>query len=249
MNAPLSLLTDYAVGLELKKSSDLIDDFIYSSSHGLLSPLKTMAGLVSLLKTCPPTESGTYEYLQLLHQSIHRLQHIQSQFEDLLENTMYESNISLIDPADLIQKSLSQFVEAIESNAIEVSIQTQQKSDFYSDQKRLNIVLVNLFSNAITFQNSNKKKKKLAIFVTISNWGCSIQVNDNGTGIAPCHFERIFELFFRGSLQSNGTGMGLYIIKSVLQSLNGTIAVNSIEGQGSHFSIWVPNNTNQIGQP
>jgi signal transduction histidine kinase len=69
-----------------------------------------------------------------------------------------------------------------------------------------------------------------------------IEVSDNGIGIKKEHQDRIFDMFYRGTNFTSGTGLGLYIVKCSIEKLNGAIGVESEEGQGTCFTMIIPNN-------
>ena len=112
---------------------------------------------------------------------------------------------------------------------------------FYSDKTRVEIVLNNLFSNAIKFQDSQKKLPQISIWAKISADKVSIKFSDNGIGIEERHIEKIFDMFYRASEKAKGSGLGLYIVKETLVKLGGTIAVRSEIGVSTIFEIEIPN--------
>jgi signal transduction histidine kinase len=226
---------------ELEKSKDLIDQFVYSCSHGLRSPIKSMSGLVFLLKQCPKEQTENRElYLDLLGKSISKSQSILEHFEELSQIQNEELFIESISLDSLSRKLKKRFTEQMNFHNISFYRQVQQKSEFFSDKRALQTILIQLISNAISFSNPNEKQKSISLFITCSAGGCCFQVVDNGIGI-PAHIcEKVFNLFFRGSEKSTGTGMGLYIAKEVTAKMDGTLTVHSPE-QGSSFSLWLPN--------
>ena len=110
-----------------------------------------------------------------------------------------------------------------------------------TDKNRLNIILNNLISNAITYQDPSKNDPLVNIKVDMSDTETNIIVKDNGIGISKELQEKIFDMFFRGSENSDGSGLGLYIVKESVEKLNGTINVRSVPGKGSEFRVLIPN--------
>ena len=83
--------------------------------------------------------------------------------------------------------------------------------------------------------------KLVELSVVVENGKALIKVSDTGIGIAAEDIDDIFKLFFRGSDQAEGTGFGLYNVKNALVKLGGEIAVNSVEGEGTVFTVMIPN--------
>jgi signal transduction histidine kinase len=89
--------------------------------------------------------------------------------------------------------------------------------------------------------DAKKENQEVAIRVFPEGETTRIEIADNGLGIAAEHHEKIFEMFYRASEQSQGSGLGLYIVRETLTRLSGTIQLKSALGQGSTFTLWLPN--------
>ncbi len=233
-------LTNQALQTELNKSKELIDNFIYSCSHGLRSPIKSMKGLIMLIKQCASDNCTDRQlYARLLNNSILKAQSILEQFENLACATIDHPPNELIHFSPLLKSIMKDL--KVKVNADKISIHIVQKGNFYSYAVGLRSILSQLLSNAVIFQRQEESIEKIAVFVTASQYGCSIQVHDHGIGIAPAIIEKIFTLFYRGSEKSKGTGMGLYIAREVTNKMDGSLSVQSSELDGSVFSLWLPN--------
>ena len=105
---------------------------------------------------------------------------------------------------------------------------------------RIGIIFNNLISNAIKYQNLKRSDSK--VDVTISRVGdqARIEIKDNGIGIAKEHQAKVYNLFFRASIQSYGSGMGMYIVKNAIERLKGHISMHSEEGEGTTFVVLLP---------
>ena len=114
--------------------------------------------------------------------------------------------------------------------------------NFYSDPKRISIFLNNFLSNAIKYQDPNIKKKSFVnIQVNVSRTHSIITIEDNGVGIKKEYQSKIFNMFFRASENSFGSGLGLYIARQAVERLGGEIKVDSKLGFGTTFTITLPN--------
>jgi signal transduction histidine kinase len=128
-----------------------------------------------------------------------------------------------------------------ESKGLNRVIEIDQNVCFYSDRKRLNVILNNLISNAIRYSHGSTQDIFIKTIVAKSEEGVSIHVIDLGEGIDQMHIPKIFDMFYRASERSSGSGIGLYITKEVVQKLQGSVEVRSQKYQGSEFIVRLPN--------
>jgi signal transduction histidine kinase len=120
-----------------------------------------------------------------------------------------------------------------------------EEAVFYSDRSRVGILLNNMFSNAIKYQDAGKNSSGLIIDILTSSKEAIIKFSDNGIGIAESHLSRIFEMFYRATEEAKGSGLGLYIAKETVTKLMGDITVQSKLNEGTTFEIRIPNSTDQ----
>jgi signal transduction histidine kinase len=112
---------------------------------------------------------------------------------------------------------------------------------FYSDKERVQMILNALISNAIKYYDETKQEPSINIDINVNTKKASMKVTDNGIGINDDNRKKIFNMFYRGTEVSSGTGLGLYIVKEAVAVLGGDIDVNSEPGKGSSFLITLPN--------
>jgi signal transduction histidine kinase len=117
--------------------------------------------------------------------------------------------------------------------------------EFYSDHWRVSEIFRNLISNAIKYRRP-ESESEVTIKIHVDNLRADISFADNGIGIKENSLKRIFEMFFRATDQSEGSGIGLYIVKNAVEKLGGQITVASTPGAGTHFHIVLPNNNSLI---
>ena len=227
---------------ELVKSNMELDKFVYSVSHDLRAPLSSMLGVIGISEE-ETNESSTREHLQMLKASIKKLDLSIRDILDYSRNSRMEVNREAIDLKELLKDITENLKCQISSkNKVKINVEMEEHHPFISDKNRLNIILNNLISNAITYQDPMKNDPLVSVKIDTSDTETNIVVRDNGIGISKELQEKIFDMFFRGSENSDGSGLGLYIVKESVEKLNGTIMVNSIPGKGSEFRILIPNN-------
>ena len=111
----------------------------------------------------------------------------------------------------------------------------------FRSRTRIEVILNNLLSNAIKYQDFTKDPSWFSVTVLTSAEDVVIRVSDNGIGIREIHLDKIFNMFYRASENSKGSGLGLYIAKETVFKLGGTIQVQSEFGQFTSFDIVIPN--------
>jgi signal transduction histidine kinase len=127
---------------------------------------------------------------------------------------------------------------------IRFKVDLQVSRPIYSDGVRLTIILKNLVSNAIKYHDLHKEQP----FVQVKAWETSrqrtftIEVADNGAGIMETYQDKVFDMFFRATDKSEGSGLGLYIVKKAVEKLQGRIELQSQHREGTTFTITLPNN-------
>ena len=132
-------------------------------------------------------------------------------------------------------------MEYIESSKnVKIIRSIEQECEFISDKVRLNIVLSNLISNSLKYFDPQKDESFLEIKIKVNSRGALIVFEDNGIGIAHDQLDKVFKIFYRASESSYGSGLGLYIVREIVNKVGGTINVESIEGEYTRFVVFLP---------
>lgn len=225
--------------LELKKINDELDRFVYSASHDLRSPLTSVLGLLYLLRV-EVQEEGAQRYVDLMEESILKLDNIIRDIVAYSRNNRTELQIEAIKINDLMTdvESGLRYLEAPGIN-IQEAVKVDECAIFASDRNRLTTILNNLISNSIKYRHPSRSPE-INVSVEVSKELVTINIRDNGIGIKDYHLGRIFEMFYRTSDHSTGSGLGLYIVKETINKLGGDIRVESEVNQGTHFTIQLP---------
>lgn len=227
---------------ELEKSKQVIGQFITSCSHTMRGPLKSISGLVTLLQSrrdYPPNDAEMF--LNLINATIDKMEHTLDELEHFLENSKREVKLQRVDCHELLKNLIHQFSEEIESKHLKIKIGVEQTIPFHSDIARLRIILENIFSNAIQFRDEKKENQEITVSIQVTPEKCKIFILDNGIGIHPVDHAKIFQLFYRATEQSSGTGVGLYVVKEAIEKMGGEVTLDSMPGKGANFKVTVPN--------
>jgi signal transduction histidine kinase len=227
---------------DLKKSNKELDSFVYSVSHDLRAPLSSMLGVIGVCEMGSP-DPFMAKNISLLKTSIKKLDGFIMDILDYSRNARLEVHHQEIHFADLVAEITDNLKFMCTDDQRKVDIRTSVRNGiaFYSDKSRLSIVLNNLISNSIRYQNPDAADPFVEIHVEVSEACADIIVRDNGVGIDKENQGKVFNMFYRVSNKSVGSGLGLYIVKESVEKLNGVIQLTSEMGKGTQFSIRLPN--------
>lgn len=234
-------LTDIKkVEKELRITNFELDSFVYRSSHDLRAPLCSLTGLLNLIqKEKDPVLINNC--IGEAKKSVKKLDSFISDLTNLSRNSRLEAKPLLIDFKELISGCIEdlQFMENAPGITYDIQIINERNFKFYSDEDRLKIIFMNLISNSIKYQKRNIENPEIQLTVQVGET-TTITVSDNGIGIENIYQEKVFEMFFRASESSFGSGLGLYIVKQIANRLQGTISLQSSFGAGTRIQIDLP---------
>jgi signal transduction histidine kinase len=218
-----------------------MDNFVYKVSHDIRSPLCTTLGLLGLLKDEDQTQAVA-NYLSLIESRMLRLDHFVHEILDhsvALNSEMVAKTVNL---NRVVSNSLRELQHLPNAERLHTRLEIQEDHlPFISDEFRLGIIFRNLLSNAIKYLNTSLADNLLNIFVDIGTDSVTIILEDNGIGVAPESLGRIFEMFFRGTERSDGSGLGLYIVQMAVEGLGGTIRAESKINRYTRIELVLPN--------
>ncbi|MEO8145996.1 MAG: PAS domain S-box protein [Bacteroidia bacterium] len=227
--------------VELQKTTDELDKFVYSVSHDLRAPLLSMQGVVDITAE-ETTEELTMYHMKMLGGSINRLDTFIGEILNYSQNARSEIISEKIDFKELVGKITHDLKYiSVYDGKVKIHADIIEKGIFFSDKKRISMVLNNLISNAIRYHNPYTDKPFVKINVVADEVKTKIEIEDNGIGIDEKFQEKVFEMFYRVSESSNGSGLGLYIVKETIEKLHGAIYIQSKRGIGTKFSVSIPN--------
>lgn len=225
--------------LVLQKTIEQLTD---GYSNRLRAHLKSITGLVNMLQDAGKNTGIDPNLCMLsIEKTISKMEHSLNEFEQFLSNTKLSMAGTAIDTRQEIALLLADFESIITHKKIRIIVNIEQPAPFVTDKNLFRVAISHLLSNAINFQDNAKDHKQININIRTNATVCIVQIADNGIGIKEKILPHIFQLFYRGSDQSTGTGTGLYIVKEIVDKMDGTIAVSSQPARGSDFIISVPN--------
>jgi signal transduction histidine kinase len=226
---------------QLLELDRLKDEFVSSVSHELRTPLTSISGYVELLLEDADDEAR--RHLTIVERNAQRLLGLVNDllFAARLQSGRLQLEFEPVDVRALVLESVEAARPRAESTAVELRVRADEVPPVAGERVRLAQLLDNLVSNAIKFTPAGGR-----VDVALGAHGRAIvvQVSDTGIGISTEERTHLFERFFRSQTalerQIQGTGLGLYISKAIVDAHGGRIAVDSSEGKGTTFLVELP---------
>lgn len=225
---------------DLTKINTELDRFVYSASHDLRAPISSLLGLIEVAKMEKDMDS-VVQLLDLQKKSLVRMDRFIKDIVDHSRNARLQVVPEPVDFEIMVASAFEQLQFMEKFGRIRKVITIDQDKVFYTSSTRLDIVLNNLFSNAIKYADLLKDDPYLQVSIKFTDNKAEILITDNGEGITDEALPKIFDMFYRGSGSGSGSGLGLYIVKEAIQKLQGTIHVRSEFGKGTEFIVVIPN--------
>ncbi len=240
----ISEISDLAVNFnemafELEKVEDIRNSFISDVSHELRTPMTTISGFVYgiLDDTIPPERQK--EYLQIVYDEVTRLSRLVNNFLDISRMQSDQAVIQKthFDMNETIRLTIIGLAQRLEEKEIKVDLQFERENCYvHADRDSIKRVVTNLLDNAVKFTNFGGE---ISVSVFLKQQEVVVKVRNTGDGIPEGQRQMIFERLYKvdQSRSSNreGTGIGLYLVKSILRSHGKHIQVNSVEGEYAEF--------------
>lgn len=229
--------------LELKRLNQKQSQFFADITHEIRNPLHTIAGSIEMLQIGEMDDQKKDKYLQTAERQTLRIDRL---FKDLLTLQKYDSDEHFIrKKAFPLRTIVEPLIETHESEANEKGLTLTANVGtqiVMADPDKIEQVLENLITNAIKF--TNRGKVQIHVSETSVHGMIKIEVIDTGIGISDEHLDRLFDRFYRTdkarSRDKGGTGLGLAVVKSILNAHGSDIYVQSEPGKGSQFSFNLP---------
>ena len=227
-----------AMAAELSGTETLRTDFIANVSHELKTPLAVMGNYAAMLRRPGITEEEKNEYARAISEAARKLAQLISNILKLnkLENQQIFPQPREFDLGEQLCQCLLGFEEVWEKKNLQIEAHIPEDVGIRSDPELLSLVWNNLISNAVKFTPEGG-----TVQLTLQTEGelVTVSVSDTGCGIKPEVGQHIFEKFYQGdtSHATQGNGLGLALVKRVVDILNGEIDVQSVYGRGSTFTV------------
>ncbi len=230
-----------------EESNKLKTAFLQNMSHEIRTPLNGIMGFCSLLKDHKniTDEKQFDEYIQMILNSSRRLLAIVNDVLEIsrIESGVLKTNMSMFSLNEILAYLNDIFNAKISAKGLKYDVRVFDglaREKLYTDKDKLLQILSNFMNNAVKFTETGS----IELFIRREEEGLTVNVRDSGIGIAPEYHEKIFERFWQHEAFTQefygGTGLGLSISKGLADILGFEIRVQSEEGKGSLFSLFIP---------
>ena len=239
-------LTQYKKELveELKLLEDRnfeLDQLIYKTSHDIRSPLTSILGLINIIRL-EDDQAKRDGYVNFIEERVNKLDNFLQSMLNYAKATRKDAEPDEVNFEELINKCLDDLKYRPGYDEIKKEIQLPEHPyKFSTDTLKLEIILNNLLSNAVKYQDTNKENKLLKISIKMVQKGVRIVIEDNGIGMDEAFAQKVYDMFSRNTEQAEGSGLGMYIVKQTVDKLGGSILLESQEGTGTTFTLFLPN--------
>jgi signal transduction histidine kinase len=226
-----------------QKTKAELEFLIYSISHDLRSPILSVKGLMMLIRDFEKLNPEQQSYLMMAEGSVDRLDQTIFDMLDFADNAKIELKSESFDIREMVQEIFDD-LKFLAKVPIDFQIEIEGSDEVYADRKRVKTIIKNLVSNAVKYCRKDASDTFVKFSLRQDEYKIEFEISDNGMGIPSEQQEKIFEMFYRYATDTNGSGLGLFIVKEVLGKIGGTIELESQENKGSVFRIFIPKSNN-----
>ncbi len=220
----------------LIKANNELDLFIYRASHDLKGPIASLLGLTKIAKL-DDLPDNTANYIDKIELGAEQLNNVLNKLTDIHFINKSELELSDILVADFIDEIVNK-INPYKKSRYTVVNKIKKGLTINGDEKLIQIIFSNIIENALTFKQPIESKLIIKEFTDDKT--LKIVFEDNGIGIPKENQHKIFDMFYRASDLSEGSGLGLYLVKKAAEKLNGLIYLESERGQYSKFTVQFP---------
>ncbi|GLK55044.1 two-component system phosphate regulon sensor histidine kinase PhoR [Methylopila capsulata] len=242
--APSAIVVAFRDLTEQRRSERMRADFVANASHELRTPLASLLGFVETLQGPAKNDAAAREkFLAIMRAQANRMSRL---IDDLLSLSRIELKAhvrprDVVDVVAVARNVIDALSPLAEERGVEVALLADGPALATGDRDELTRVVENLVENAIKYGDDGKR---VEVTIATAGEGVRLAVRDYGPGIAPEHLPRLTERFYRPdvshSREKGGTGLGLALVKHVLQRHGGQLAIESELGAGATFTVTIP---------
>lgn len=223
---------------DLSQINQELDNFVYSASHDLKAPLNNLEGLIELLEPSKGSEPDQAEILKLISKSVKRFKGVVNDMTLIAQTAKDTHRMHTIDFPMLLSEIKSDLGHLINSTGSVINLDLKVKQIQYP-RKEIRSILFNLISNGIKYSYPNRPPVINVRTSKVTSEEILLEVEDNGSGIEAEDISKLFDKNFRINSTIEGSGLGLFIVKRMVENRSGRIEVVSKVGKGSKFSIYL----------
>lgn len=226
--------------LTKKQESVILDQetFVYTASHDLQAPINNIEGLVRELKENKVEDPALF--LSMMEISVDRFRNKIKELSDIgREQEELRNRSEEVSFNQVYEDVLLDLEDEIRGSKAEIMADFSQAPTVKTAQRNLRSILQNLLSNAVKYRDE-QRRPQIRLQSQPAEGYILLQVKDNGIGIADSDRDKVFQMYERLHQTSSGTGVGMAIVKRMIDNMGGRVKLESKVGEGSVFSIYFP---------
>lgn len=249
----IALLADAVndMSAKIKNINELRTQTMQQISHELKTPLQAIQSAHDILVVSGTLNDGQFRMLDVINRSIEKLANFSRQYLDLakIESGVVQYNLELYDLLKVVKPVVDEAKLVAESKNVKIELNSEKIPSVMIDIEKVSIVVSNLISNAIKY---TREDGTIIVSIRPIDTGVQITVKDSGIGINSEEIPNVFTRFYQASnitkIKSNGSGVGLAIVKAYTEGHGGKVYVKSILDKGSTFKVEIPIETRQVSR-
>lgn len=224
---------------ELAVVNNELNVLLYRSSHDFKGPICTAFGLLNLMQG-KVEDAEAVQYLQMLQRPLHKLEGLTKATTTIADIRQNALNIEAVAVSELLDEVLTSLKKRFAANYPAVTVMVAPQLILHTDRYLLESILHALLENAMSYYRTLAAHR---VQITVQPYYKQLKfiISDNGIGISPAYQPRVFEMFYRASERSYGSGLGLYLAKFAVAKLGGKIELKSKEGSSTRVVTTLPN--------
>ena len=238
---------------QLRRTNVDLDNFIYTASHDLKAPISNIEGLLYLLQEgLPPAVAQDEEVgptLARMFESVERFTRTIDHLTDVSKlQKAHAPATTRVDLAAVVEDVRLDLAPLLEGAGAKLFVDVHALPPIQFAEKNLRSIVYNLLSNAVKY-HSPDRPPRVDVRGHVRPGHTVLEVHDNGLGIAEAQLPKLFGMFQRLHDHVEGTGIGLYMVKRMVENAGGRIEVHSLLGAGTTFFVYLPHTTAEAGAP
>lgn len=223
---------------QLENKINEINTLIYRISHDLRAPLASTFGIIKIIRKNVKDEFFL-GYIDMIEKSNGKMESILMSFADVIMISEKNKTEEKFYFKEIIEDLVQNMQNIPQAGGINFNIAVNPNIGFFGNKPMMVSVLQNLIYNSIIYRKGITGSY-IKVEVLEEKNRITIEVSDNGIGIETVLQPKIFDMFYRATIASNGSGLGLYIVKNAVEKFGGTILMQSVQGEGTTFKIVFP---------
>ncbi len=225
----------------LSRTNLELDTFIYSASHDLRAPLLSIAGLTDLARLALATgnHDELTDYLNRIHKNVQRLDSVVIDILQLNRARRMEQEVEPTNLARLIGEVVELLAAMDEAHRVDIRVRCRVDGDVPLERRRVRQVLNNLIANGVKFKDLAKPDPYVLVEAKAEAADLVLSVRDNGVGIPEGQEDRIFDMFYRATNHSYGSGLGLYLVREHAEAMGASVSART-ENSETVFEVRIP---------